>query len=78
MIHPTAVISPEAELADGVAVGPYAVIGARVQLGRGTVIGAHVVISGPTRIGEGNRIFQFASVGEEPQDKKYDGEETFL
>ncbi len=78
MIHPTAVIAPEASLGREVRVGPYAVIGPGVEIGRGTVIGAHVVISGPTAIGEDNRIFQFASVGEEPQDKKYQGEATRL
>lgn len=78
MIHASAVISPGAELADGVTVGPYAVIGPRVRIGAGTVVGPHVVINGPTRIGENNRIFQFASIGEEPQDKKYGGEDTAL
>lgn len=78
MIHASAIISPTAELAEGVTVGPYSVIGPRVRVGAGTVIGPHVVINGPTRIGENNRIFQFASIGEEPQDKKYGGEETAL
>jgi UDP-N-acetylglucosamine acyltransferase len=77
-IHPTAVISPEAEIADGVQVGAFAVIGPGVQIGRNTVVGPHVVIEGLTRIGEGNRIFQFASVGADPQDKKYRGETTRL
>ena len=78
MIHSTAVISPEAELATDVAVGAYTVIGPRVQIGKGTVIGPHVVIKGPTTLGAGNRIFQFASVGDDPQDKKYAGEDTRL
>ncbi|GAA5128052.1 acyl-ACP--UDP-N-acetylglucosamine O-acyltransferase [Alloalcanivorax gelatiniphagus] len=78
MIHPTAIIDPKAELASDVEVGPYSVIGAHVTIGAGTVIGPHVVIQGPTRIGENNRIFQFASVGEECQDKKYRGEPTRL
>jgi len=77
-IHPTAVIAGDAELAPGVAVGAYAVIGAGVCIGRGTIVGPHVVIEGPTRIGEDNRIFQFASVGADPQDQKYDGEITRL
>jgi len=77
-IHPTAVIDATAELDSGVAVGPYTVIGPRVRVGAGTDIGPHVVIRGPTRIGADNRIFQFASVGEDPQDTKYAGEETFL
>jgi UDP-N-acetylglucosamine acyltransferase len=77
-IHPTAVIAPDAVLADGVEVGPYSVIGPGVEIGRGTRVGPHVVIEGPTRIGDGNRIFQFASVGADPQDKKYRGEVSRL
>lgn len=77
-IHPTAVIAATAELDSDVAVGPYAVIGPQVQVGARSSIGPHVVIRGPTRIGADNRIFQFASVGEDSQDKKYGGEETFL
>jgi UDP-N-acetylglucosamine acyltransferase len=77
-IHPTAVIAPDAVLADGVEVGPYSVIGPGVQIGRETRVGPHVVIEGPTRIGAGNRIFQFASVGADPQDKKYRGETSRL
>ena len=77
-IHPTAVIAPDAVLADGVEVGPYSVIGPGVEIGRGTRVGPHVVIEGPTRIGAGNRIFQFASVGADPQDKKYRGEASRL
>ena len=78
MIHPSAVVDPGASLAGGVEVGPFAFIGADVRIGRGTRIGPHSVIRGPTEIGEDNRIFQFASVGEEPQDKKYNGEPTRL
>ena len=78
MIDPRAVVDPKAELAEDVSVGPYAVIGADVQIGAGTVIGPHTVINGPTRIGRNNRIFQFASLGEAPQDKKYRGEPTRL
>lgn len=78
MIHPTAVIDDTAQLAADVSVGPYTVIGPGVTIGAGTTIGPHVVINGPTRIGHDNRIFQFASIGEEPQDKKYDGETTSL
>jgi UDP-N-acetylglucosamine acyltransferase len=77
-IHPTAVIAPDAVLVDGVEVGPYSVIGPGVEIGRGTRVGPHVVIEGPTRIGAGNRIFQFASVGADPQDKKYRGEVSRL
>ena len=78
MIHSTALIDPAAELAEDVSVGPYSVIEANVTIGAGTDIGPHVVIKGTTRIGSQNRIFQFASIGEEPQDKKYAGEPTSL
>lgn len=78
MIHSTAIIDPGAELDDNVEVGPYTVIGKHVRVGAGTVIGPHVVLRGPTRIGRNNRIFQFASVGEDCQDKKYQGEATEL
>ncbi|KAA0874674.1 acyl-ACP--UDP-N-acetylglucosamine O-acyltransferase [Nitrincola tapanii] len=77
-IHPTAIIEPGAELAEDVKVGPWTYIGAEVEIGAGTEIASHVVIKGPTRIGAHNRIFQFASVGEECQDKKYRGEPTRL
>lgn len=78
MIHPTAIIDPSARLAADVEVGAFSIIGADVEIGAGTVVGPHVVIKGPTKIGERNRIFQFASVGEECQDKKYRGEPTRL
>jgi len=78
VIHSTALISSSAELHDEVQVGPYSVIGPDVHIGRGTEIGAHTVIKGPTTIGEENRIFQFATIGEDPQDKKYGGEPTRL
>lgn len=78
MIHPSAIISPEAELGADVSVGPYSVIGAGVRVGAGSVIASHVVVKGPTTLGENNRIFQFASIGDEPQDKKYRGEVTRL
>ncbi|MDO5625901.1 MAG: acyl-ACP--UDP-N-acetylglucosamine O-acyltransferase [Pseudomonadota bacterium] len=77
-IHPTALIDPQAELDAGVSVGPYAVIGPHVCIGAGTQIGAHCVIDGHTVIGQGNRFFPFASIGAEPQDKKYAGEPTRL
>ena len=77
-IHPTAVIAPGARLDSTVEVGPYAVIGPRVTIGPGTTVGPHAVIEGRTRIGAGNRIFQFASVGAQPQDLKYAGEDTEL
>ncbi|WP_353979840.1 acyl-ACP--UDP-N-acetylglucosamine O-acyltransferase [Salinicola endophyticus] len=78
MIHPTAIVDPTARLAADVEVGPYSVIGPDVEIDAGCVIGPHVVIKGPTRLGQRNRIFQFASVGEECQDKKYAGEPTRL
>lgn len=78
MIHPAAIVEPGARLADNVAVGAYSVIGPQVDVGEGTVIGPHVVIEGRTRIGRNNRIWQFASIGAAPQDKKYAGEDTAL
>lgn len=78
MIHPTAIVDACAELEGEVCVGAYAIIGPGVRIGAGTEIGPHTVIKGPTRIGRQNRIFQFASIGEDPQDKKYHGEETRL
>lgn len=78
MIHPSAIIDPSAVIADDVTIGPFTIIGAGVEIGAGCEIASHVVINGPTRIGQNNRIFQFASIGEEPQDKKYQGEDTLL
>jgi UDP-N-acetylglucosamine acyltransferase len=77
-IHPTAVVDPNAQLASTVTIGPYAVIGPQVRIGEGTSVGAHCVIEGRTTIGRDNRIFQFASLGAPPQDKKYAGEPTEL
>jgi len=77
-IHPTAIIDLKAEIADDVEIAPYAIIGADVKIDSGSRIGSHVVIEGPTTIGKDNRIFQFASIGAEPQDKKYKGEATTL
>ncbi|MBI5007196.1 MAG: acyl-ACP--UDP-N-acetylglucosamine O-acyltransferase [Nitrosomonadales bacterium] len=76
--HPTAIIHPHAKLADDVQVGPYSIIGEHVEIGAGTVVGPHVVIDGHTSIGKNNRFFQFGSIGEVPQDKKYKGEPTRL
>jgi len=78
MIHSTAIVDETATVAPDVEIGPYSIIGAEVELGAGTVIGPHVVVKGPTLIGKNNRIYQFASVGEDPQDKKYNGERTEL
>ena len=77
-IHPTAIVDPAAELAPDVEIGPYAVIGSDVKIGAGCRIGPHTVIAGRTRIGAHNVIYQFVSVGEAPQDKKYGGEPTEL
>ena len=77
-IHPSAVIAPGAELDHGVQVGPYAVIGPQVRIGRDSRIGPHSVVEGRTTIGCENTIFQFASVGAIPQDKKYQGEDSSL
>jgi UDP-N-acetylglucosamine acyltransferase len=77
-IHPTAIIDSRASLAGDVEVGPYSIVGPDVEIGAGTRIGPHVVIGAHTRIGARNAIFQFASVGEVPQDKKYKGEPTRL
>ena len=77
-IDPRAIVSPKAELAEGVTVGPYAVIEAGVTIGKGTWVGPHAVIKGETTIGVDNKIFQFASIGEAPQDLKYKGEPTRL
>jgi len=78
VIDPHAIVSPQAELAADVTVGPFSVIGPQVRIGPGTVVGPHVVINGPTTIGAGNKIHQFASLGDAPQDKKYGGEPTRL
>lgn len=78
MIHPTAIIDPSATIAEDVTIGPYSIIGADVEIGSGCEIASHVVIKGPTKIGQDNKIYQFSSVGEDPQDKKYDGEKTLL
>ncbi|MFN7751599.1 MAG: acyl-ACP--UDP-N-acetylglucosamine O-acyltransferase [Pseudomonadota bacterium] len=77
-VHPTALIERGAELDEGVEVGPYAIIGPDVRVGRDTRIGPHCVVRGHTVLGAGNRVFQFCSIGEEPQDKKYRGEPTRL
>lgn len=78
MIHPQAIIDPSAKIADDVTIGPFTVIGANVEIGSGTTVASHVVINGPTKIGKDNRIFQFASVGEKPQDLKFNDDPTEL
>jgi UDP-N-acetylglucosamine acyltransferase len=75
-IHPTAIISSDVQLEEGVEIGPYSIIGNDVKIGKNTVIGPHTVIDDYTHIGEGNRIFQFCSIGAPPQDLKFGGEKT--
>jgi UDP-N-acetylglucosamine acyltransferase len=75
-IHATAIVSPQANLAEGIQIGPYSIIESDVNIGKNTIIGPHVVIESHTDIGEDCRIFQFASIGAAPQDLKYVGEET--
>jgi len=78
MIHPTAIIADSAVVADDVEIGAYSIIGDHVEIGSGSRIGSHVVINGPTVIGRDNRIYQFASIGDDPQDKKYADQPTRL
>ncbi|UXI66805.1 acyl-ACP--UDP-N-acetylglucosamine O-acyltransferase [Tahibacter amnicola] len=78
MIHPTAIIDPAARLGQNVSVGAYSIIGADVEIGDNTWIGPHVIVEGPTRIGRDNRIWQYASIGAAPQDKKFHGENAVL
>jgi UDP-N-acetylglucosamine acyltransferase len=75
-IHPTAIISPDAQLDEGVEIGPYTIIGSDVKIGKNTIVGPHTVIDDYTHIGEGCRIFQFCSIGAPPQDLKFGGEKT--
>ena len=78
MIHSTAIIDPSAVIAEDVQIGAYTIIGADVEIGSGCDIKSHVVIDGPTKIGCDNQIYQFSSIGADPQDKKYNGEATLL
>jgi UDP-N-acetylglucosamine acyltransferase len=77
-VHPTAIVAPGAVLAADVEVGAFSIIGAEVTLGEGCVVGPHVVLKGPSQFGRGNRFWQFASIGDDPQDKKYRGEASRL
>ena len=77
-IHPTAIVHENATIGKDVEIGPYSIIGDRVEIGDNCWIAPHVVIKGPTKMGKGNKIYQFASIGEDCQDLKYNGEETFL
>ena len=78
MIHASAIIDKSAKLDNDVSIGPYSVIGADVEIKSGSIIGSHALIEGPTSIGKQNKIFSFATIGGDPQDKKYDGEKTYL
>lgn len=74
MIHPTCIVHPDARVDAGASIGPFCIIGAGVEIGRGTELRSHVVVNGPTCIGTDNRIYQFCSIGDDPQDKKFHGE----
>lgn len=78
LIHSTAIIDPSAQIAADVEIGPWTIVGPDVVIGEGTVVGPHVVIKGPTTIGKNNKIFQFCTIGEDCQDKKFAGEPTRL
>ncbi len=78
MIDATALIHPDAHLNSDVSVGPYSIIGADVSIDSGTIIGSHTVLNGPVTIGPNNRIFHFCSIGADPQDKKYQGEDDSI
>jgi len=78
LIHPTAIINSKANLDSSVKVGPYSIIDGDVSIGAGSVIGNHVTITGNTTIGKNNHIYHYSSIGESPQDKKYNQEKTFL
>jgi UDP-N-acetylglucosamine acyltransferase len=75
LIDKHAVVDPEAKIGKNVSIGPYSVIGADVVIGDDSWVGSHVVIKGPTKIGQSNRIYQFSSIGDDPQDKKFSGDE---
>lgn len=78
MISQQAIIHPSAKIAENVSIGPGTIVGEHVEIGEGTTIGPHAVIEGPTTIGKNNKIFQFSSIGDEPQDTTYQGEPTRL
>ncbi|MGI9341690.1 MAG: acyl-ACP--UDP-N-acetylglucosamine O-acyltransferase [Gammaproteobacteria bacterium] len=78
LIHPTAIISPDAHVADGVRIGAYTVVGAQVEIAAGCEIGTHCAFKGPTKIGPDNRFYPFSSIGDDPQDKNFAGEDTRL
>ena len=78
MIHQTAIVSPEAEIGEEVTIGPYCRIGGRVKIGKGCRFDSHVIVDGPSTIGEDNHFFPFGTIGLQPQDLKFKGEDTFL
>jgi UDP-N-acetylglucosamine acyltransferase len=78
MIHPTAIVSPDANIEEGVSIGAYSIIGEDVTIGQGTWIGPHVVVDPHVTIGPGCRIFQFAAIGAIPQDLKFGGEKSYV
>ncbi|MBT6272875.1 MAG: acyl-ACP--UDP-N-acetylglucosamine O-acyltransferase [Chromatiales bacterium] len=78
MIDPSARIAPGASIAESASVGPFTIVGDGVEIGARTTVGPHCVVNGPTRIGSDNKIYQFCSIGDAPQDKKYAGEDTCL
>ena len=78
MIHKTAIIDSKAKISENVKIGPFSVIGPNVEIGEGTVVQSHVNITGKTKIGKNNIIYPFASIGNDPQDLKFQGEETRL
>ena len=78
MIHKTAIVDNKAKVSNSANIGPYSVIGPNVEIGENVIIHSHVNISGNTKIGNGNKIYPFASIGNDPQDLKYNGEETKL
>ncbi len=77
-IHPTAIVDPKTRLGDGVTIGAYSIVDGQVSIGEGTIIGSHCVVTGRTVLGKRNRVFTGAVLGSEPQDVKYQGEETYL
>jgi UDP-N-acetylglucosamine acyltransferase len=78
MIHKTAIIDPKAKISSGVSIGAFTVIGPNVEIGENTIIQSHVSIIGNTKVGKNNKIYPFASIGNDPQDLKFDGEVTKL
>jgi UDP-N-acetylglucosamine acyltransferase len=78
MIHKTAIVDPKAKISANVNIGPYSIIGPNVEIGEHTVINSHVSIAGHTKIGKKNKIYPFSSIGNNPQDLKYNGEKSYL